>query len=344
VLVLQVSDRTSGKALGAVDVRLPQVGVHKTSADGYLSLEGLTAGELELALAHDGYVPLTEKVELIPGRTSLVRVSLEPVLGGVLHGRKIVFDPAGGLADPGVTGSDGTREADVNLAVAELLADYISRAGAEAVLTRDGEDSPGAWERAWRAENHNGDLLVSINHGGRPGKQTVPATVVHHYPGSTNGKRLATEIASSLISFAGRPWRGATQGYERIIQQVSCPAVWVRAASVADPAAERLLATPAGQRSEALAVFEALVRYFGGQDVPSGTIVGRVSDGRGGVVAGALVVADGWLPAQTDQTGKFAFTALSAGEHNIEVHYRGDYWKSGPVQSGRKLEVVLEMQ
>jgi N-acetylmuramoyl-L-alanine amidase len=344
VLVLRVSDGSSGRALGAVDVRLPEVGLHKTSADGYLSLEGLDSGELEIALALDGYVPRVEKVELATGRTSLVQVSLESVLDGVLHGKKIVLDPAGGLADPGVTGPDGTREADINLAVAGLLADYISRAGAEALLTRDGEDSPGAWERAWRAENHQGDLLVSISHGGRPAKQTVPPTVVHHYPGSTNGKRLAVEIASSLKGFAGRPWRGATQGYERIIQQVSCPAVWVRAASVADNSAESLLATPAGQRAEALAIFEALVRYFGGQDAPSGEIAGRVSDGRGGVIAGALVIVDGWLPAQTDLTGKFAFTSLSAGEHNIEVHYQGDCWKSGPVQSCRKLEVVLEMQ
>ncbi len=344
VLVLRVTGGSSGEALGGASLRLPRVGVYTTPADGYLSIEGLDAGELELALGRDGYVPRSETVMIAPGRTSLVQVSLEPVLGGILHGRKIVLDPAGGLADPGETGPDGTREADVNLAVAGLLADYLRRAGAEPVLTRGGEDSPGAWERAWRAEKQGGEILISINHGGRPGKQTVPSTVVHYYPGSTKGKKLATEIAFSLKNFAGRPWRGATQGYERIIQQVSSPAVWVRSASVADPSAERLLATPAGQRAEALAVFEALVRYFGAPDAPAGVIAGRVSDGRGAVVAGALVLADGWLPAQTDRTGRFAFTALSAGTHSIEIHYRGDSWKSGPLECDRKLEVVLEMQ
>ncbi len=344
VLVLRVADGSSGEPLGGVNVRLPKVGLYTTSDDGYLSLEGLGEGELELVLGRRGYVPRVEKVELTVARTSLVQVSLEPVLDGILHGRKIVLDPAGGLADPGVTGPDGTREADVNLAVAELLADYLGRAGATPVLTRSGEDSPGAWERTWRAEGFDGDILISINHGGKPGKQSVPPTVVHHYPGSTNGKKLATEIASSLKGYAGRPWSGATQGYERIIQQVSCPAVWIRAASVADPATESLLATPAGQRAEALAVFEALVRYFGGQSAPSSVIVGRVSDGRGGVVEGALVMVDGWLPSQTDHTGKFAFTSLTAGTHKIEVYYRGDSWQSGPVQSGRKLEVVLDMQ
>lgn len=343
VLVLQVTDPEDAPLEG-VNVRLDGAGMYKTSSDGYLSLEGFDSGEIEMSLSRRGYVPRTETVALTPGRTSLVQVSLERALGGVLHGRKVVIDPAGGLADPGAVGRDGTREADINLAVANLLADYVRRAGAEAALTRGGEDSPGAWERAWRTENHDGDILISINHGGRPGKNTVPPTVVHHYPGSVNGQRLAGEIASSLKGFAGRPWSGAVQGYERIIQQVSAPAVWVRAASVEDPVAEKLLAAPAGQRAEALSIFEAVVRYFGAGRAQSGVIAGRISDGRGGVIAGALVTVDGWLPAQTDETGKFAFTTLSTEVHTIEVNYRGESWQSGPVEPGRKLEVVLQIQ
>jgi N-acetylmuramoyl-L-alanine amidase len=343
VLVLQVSGQDSGAPLGGVRVATDKTGSFNTSPDGYLSLEGFDSGELTLDLSLEGYLPRRELVHLATGQTSLVRLELSRALDGVLHGRKILLDPSGGLAEPGATGIDGTREADVNLAVAELLADYCRRAGAGVFLTRGGEDSPGAWERAWRAENENGDILISLNHGGSPNKNSVPPTTVHFYPGSANGQKLAGLIGSALKGFAGRPSQGAVQGYERIIQQVSCPAVWVRAASVADPSAERLLATPAGQREEAQAIFEALVRYFGGENAPAGVIAGRVSDGRGGVLSGALVTLDGWLPSQTDLSGKFAFTTLTEGNHTIEVSYRGRIWQSGPLEPGRKLEVVLEM-
>ena len=125
---------------------------------------------------------------------------------------------------------------------------------------------------------------------------------------------------------------------------MSCPAVWVRSASVADPAVEKALAAPAACRAEAQALFASLLRYFGWEpDGGGATLAGRVSDGRGGIFAGALVTLDGWYHAQTDDTGRFLFAGLDGREsHTIEVLQGGRVYGAYSATPGRNLEIVLE--
>ncbi len=342
LLVLQAAGPDDQAPLAGVSVRLPGLGTFRTGREGMLTLEGIAPGGYEAVLERPGYLPLSRRIEVGAERTALVNLVLEPVLGGVLHGKKIVLDPRGGMDDPGQLGPAGSREADLNYAVAELLADYLRRAGAEAVLTRSAESSPGEWERALRAEELGGGLLVALSHAGAPVKGFPPGTVVNHYPGSGDGKRLAGLVAEGLAGFAGRPWQGAAPGYQRILQQVSCPAVWVRAAAVGDPAAETMLADPAALRREAYAIFTALARFYGWEPSGEGSfLTGRLSDGRGNATGAALVLLDGWLPLQSDPSGRFLFRAVTPGAHRLEVHHRGRSYGPYQAQSGRLLELLL---
>ena len=340
ILVVQTLRDDSEEPLGGVKVLIRGAGLYETDQDGFLSLEGLEEGEYPLRFELKGYRPAADTVNIARGSSRVVQMQLQPAAGGVLLGRKIALDPEDGLAEAGETGMSGTREADVNQAVAELLADYLERAGAEVFFTHSTEESPGVWERAIRTESFGPDLLVSLSHGGRPGKKgPPPATAVHYYSGSTEGERLAREIAAGLKGFAGMPFGGAAPGYERIVQQVACPAVWVRAASVADSAAEIFLSAPAGRRQEALAIFTGLLRYYGWS--AQGTLAGRLSDGRGNLVSGALVILDGWLPVQSDETGRFLFAGLNESPHQIEVFHKGKAFGPYRAEAGRNLELLL---
>ncbi len=343
ILVIQAEDALTEQSIARLKAQIPGLGLFITGTDGILTLEGLDEGEYRVRLERSGYRPEVKNVRILRGESQIVQVSMQPVLGGALLGRRIVIDPQGGLAEPGEIGVEGVREADLNLAVAHFLGDYLKRAGANVFYTRRAGESPNVWERVARAESFRGDVLVSISHRGKQAKNSQsPATVVQHYPTSTDGRRLANEIASSLRGFAGRPFRGAVAGYERIIQQVSCPAVWVRAASVADPVAERLLNDQAYRRVQAYAVFAGLCRYFGWKPESAHShIAGRLSDGRGNVITGGLVMLDGWLPTQSDKHGRFMFSDLSGESHQIEVFHKGKVY--GPYEAfpGRNLELVL---
>jgi len=123
---------------------------------------------------------------------------------------------------------------------------------------------------------------------------------------------------------------------------VSCPAVWVRAASVADPVAEKLLGEVACRRGQAYAVFTGVCRYLGWQPESADSyLAGRLSDGRGKVLSGALVMLDGWLPAQSDSNGRFVFSDLASQPHQIEIFHKGKLYGPYHTPPGRNLELVL---
>jgi N-acetylmuramoyl-L-alanine amidase len=76
----------------------------------------------------------------------------------------IAVDAGHGGEDPGATGRDGTREKDVTLAVARVLAARINaEPGMHAVLTRSGDYFVALRERIRRARVAQADLFVSVH-------------------------------------------------------------------------------------------------------------------------------------------------------------------------------------
>lgn len=210
ILIVQTREALSGQGIARVEARIQGLGLFAVGTDGLLTLEGLDEAEYRVRLTRSGYRPEVIDVQVHRGQSQIVQVAMQPVLNGALLGRRIVIDPQGGLAEPGEIGPEGMREADINLAVAQFLGDYLQRAGAEVFYTRSTGESPNVWERVVRAESFRGDVLVSISHRGKQVKNSPPpATIVRHYPASTSGSRLAGEIAAGLRGFAGRPYRGA---------------------------------------------------------------------------------------------------------------------------------------
>jgi N-acetylmuramoyl-L-alanine amidase len=81
-------------------------------------------------------------------------------------GRDIIvaIDAGHGGVDPGASGKRGTREKDVVLEIARLLAARVNREpGMKAVLTRDGDYFISLRERNLRARRAKADLFVSIH-------------------------------------------------------------------------------------------------------------------------------------------------------------------------------------
>jgi len=76
----------------------------------------------------------------------------------------IAIDAGHGGEDPGAIGKFGTREKDVVLAIAHVLAERLNgEAGMKAVLTRDGDYFVPLRDRMRRARAQQADLFVSIH-------------------------------------------------------------------------------------------------------------------------------------------------------------------------------------
>ena len=77
---------------------------------------------------------------------------------------KIVLNPghgpkSSGVFDPGAVGPAGTREADVNLAVAKLLQPLLEATGAQVPLIRDGD----LGDVVSKANASGADYFISIH-------------------------------------------------------------------------------------------------------------------------------------------------------------------------------------
>jgi N-acetylmuramoyl-L-alanine amidase len=93
-------------------------------------------------------------------------VAIRPAHAPSESGRDIIIaiDAGHGGVDPGASGKRGTREKDVVLEIARLLATRINREpGMKAVLTRDGDYFISLRERNLRARRAKADLFVSIH-------------------------------------------------------------------------------------------------------------------------------------------------------------------------------------
>lgn len=76
----------------------------------------------------------------------------------------IAIDPGHGGEDPGAIGKHGTREKDVTLKVARLLADRINaEPGMRAVLTRTGDYFVPLQQRVRRARAQQADMFISVH-------------------------------------------------------------------------------------------------------------------------------------------------------------------------------------
>jgi N-acetylmuramoyl-L-alanine amidase len=93
-------------------------------------------------------------------------MAIRPAHAPTDSGRDIIIaiDAGHGGVDPGASGKRGTREKDIVLAVAKLLAARINQEpGMKAVLTREGDYFISLQERTRRARKAKADLFVSIH-------------------------------------------------------------------------------------------------------------------------------------------------------------------------------------
>jgi N-acetylmuramoyl-L-alanine amidase len=127
---------------------------------------GEAGHRLVLDIAGNTAGSVAAKPVVVTPAAPAVPVAIRPAHAPSDSGRDIVIaiDAGHGGVDPGASGKRGTREKDVVLAIAKLLAARInSEPGMKAVLTRDADFFISLRERNTRARRAKADLFVSIH-------------------------------------------------------------------------------------------------------------------------------------------------------------------------------------
>ncbi len=190
---------------------------------------------------------------------------------------RIVIDPGHGGADCGAVGPGGTREKDVNLAVAKLLFRYLDPV-ADVRLTRSDDrhlgesESADLAERVRIAEAWRASYFISLHCNAAPGGGRGVETYAYK-PGG-EGERLARAIQKGLVEATGFPDRGVKFADYYVLRKTSMPAVLVEMGFISNPEEERLLGNPAFQDRLAWAIARSTAGFLGYQIPPPPPVKG----------------------------------------------------------------------
>jgi len=249
---------------------------------------------------------------------------LVAVAGGALHGRRIAIDPEGGGDDPAGTAPGGTRASALNLEVARALAAMLTAAGAEVVLTREGDQAVSELGRVQVSEGFRAERYLRIGHANSP-------ALAGHYFNSPTGRRWAQRIARALDEL-GLPAPRVGESAKYALAQVSAAAVYATLARTDSSEADLL--APGRLRAEAYALYIALARDLAGAPAVSGGAPDDgaaqsaaawpmdsllVRDAAGVPVAGAAIRLGAALVVATDARGTARFARTEAGALPVEV-------------------------
>jgi len=233
------------------------------------------------------------------------------VANGALHGKRIVIDPDGGGENDAGTGPSGTRAANLNLDVARALASYLTGAGAEVRLTREGDVALSDVERVQISEAFHADRFLRIGHRAEP-------PMVGYYFSSAPGKRWAERTRATLSSLS-LPAPAPAEDAQYPLQQTSCPALYVGAARIDEAASEERLSSPAARRAEAYALYVALAREWSDASWPADSVV--VRDPTGAPARGAAVTLGGSQLLMTDRRGVARFLWTEPGPMEVTIEH-----------------------
>ncbi len=313
-----VRGREPGSAIAGAELRDDEGGrvLGYTNPDGHFAV---AAPQSALFVSAPGYV--ATKMSQTP--TGPAEIVLSPVLDGVLIGRAIAIDAAGGGSDPIAVSHTGLRAADATLVIAQDVAAAFRQAGARIALTREDDRTLPELARVEVAERAAADLVLRI--GADPGPR------IRHYPGSRRGAEVASRIADELRREAGLDLAVKAE-VTPLLQATSAPAVEVLLPTPADVEREELLLDRAFARRVSRALVLAVAGEAGLRLETQGTALlatgGRslLLDGRqilvapasGPVIARALEPQPAWHQAAAldslGEAGPATHFSVAAGD------------------------------
>jgi N-acetylmuramoyl-L-alanine amidase len=204
---------------------------------------------------------------------------------------RVVLDPGhGGEVDSGAVGSNGLREADLNLTVAQATQQELEARGIPTLLTRTKDYATRIGTRAQLADHLGAEILVSIHHNApTPGASTSPGTEIFIQSDSERSRRLGgliwEHVVDGLTDIDGIQWSAAPDagvlrvlnpegedayGMVRLPETVS---VLSELAYISSSAEAEMLATDEYVEIAAASVGDAIETYFEETDLGSGYVL-----------------------------------------------------------------------
>ena len=125
---------------------------------------------------------------------------------------RVIIDPGHGGQDSGST-YDGVEEKNLNLKIAQYLAEELDKRGVSYKLTREDDTFVSLSDRAAMANQYDGDIFISIHHNAIKNAASANGTETLYYPSQSkeqllSGEDLAQIVQNQLVTQLGTRDRG----------------------------------------------------------------------------------------------------------------------------------------
>jgi N-acetylmuramoyl-L-alanine amidase len=176
----------------------------------------------------------------------------------------IVVDAAHGGRDSGYESPTGLSEADLNLAVAQELAQILP--AREVLLTRSGDEEVSAVDRAFLANSSGARMIVSVHHASHP-TPTACGTASFYFGRlgyqSHRGRMAAVYLQRGISQALGTRDIGEFGRSFEILRETNIPAVILEPLHLTNPEELDLASDPYYPATVAEAIASALELYAG---------------------------------------------------------------------------------
>lgn len=178
-----------------------------------------------------------------------------------VYDKVLLLDAGHGVKDPGTSGN-GMQEKNLNLTIAQKIAQKLQGSGIKVYMTRDSDVYP---ENSTRAKTANdiADLMVSIhiNSGPETANGTETLYQVHANDSSSRltSKQLAEILQANMISATGNTNRGAKLWTDvLILNRTTVPSVIVEVIFITNTGDALKISNPAYQDQVAQAIADGI--------------------------------------------------------------------------------------
>lgn len=197
-------------------------------------------------------------------------------LSWVVAGKKIVVDPGHGGIFPGKVSTDNTLEKDINLSVAQKLANIIKESGATVIMTRNSDTDligntngqliikqrADLQARVHVAKKNNADIFISIHCNSIPSPKWSGAQTFYK-DNDLESELLAKSIQQEIKSHLKNTKREAIIRKDTFLfENLDIPTVIVELGFLSNPQETKLLKNESYQQRLAYAIYSGLVKYL----------------------------------------------------------------------------------
>lgn len=173
----------------------------------------------------------------------------------------VAIDPGHGGHDPGAV-SDGVAEKDIVLGVGQKVNSILKYwPNYRPFLIRQGDEYLGLQKRAMLANQNKANIFISI-HTNAFYEARVHGTESFHFPGSVQGKRLASIIQEELLTNVQRQDRGVKEARFTVLARTVMPAVLVELGFLTAEGKPELMQTEHFQWLSAVGICHGIKNYF----------------------------------------------------------------------------------